>query len=130
VRPAERLATDFFIQLINRPRYLLYLWPMAALLTALGIEQLPQRGVNPAVICLSGQPPGYGITSIPALKNLDHNLRLPWRTSVPSYSNMLNPATLCCFIAHLIGLFESLEFKHYTMGCLYGVRSLKRYPRN
>ena len=101
---------------INRARYLLYLWPLAALVVALGIEQLRKRRVNPALILLVWVAAGLWNYSNPAPDNMEHNLRLPWRTFRTELQAHAQPGDVILFHTPIEVMFETLEFNHYTYG--------------
>lgn len=101
---------------INRPRYLLYLWPVAALLVGLGIEQLRQRRVNPTFILLIWTAAGLWNFTNPSADNMDRNLHLPWHDFRNELRSNAQTGDVVLFHTPIDRLLESLEFKHYTYG--------------
>ncbi len=105
------------IPFVNRGRYLLYLWPLAALIVALGIEQLRQRRVNPALILLVWVVAGLWNYFSPTADNMDHNLRLPWRTLQSDLTAQALPGdVVLLFPTPIEPRFETLEYHYYTDG--------------
>ncbi len=102
--------------IVNRARYLLHLWPLAALLLALAVELLRQRRVNPlfflAIWGLAGLPAYLN----PTLDNIDHNLRLPWRSLQVELRTHAQPGDAVLFHTPVDRLFETLEFEYYSYG--------------
>lgn len=101
---------------INRARYLLHLWPLAALILALALELLRRRRVSPVFFFLIWGAAGFSNYLNPTIDNVDHNLRLPWRSLQAELQSHSEKGDVILFHTPLDRLFETLELEYYTHG--------------
>jgi hypothetical protein len=101
---------------VSNIRYVLVLWPIAALLVALGIDQLRRRAVNPAWILAIWTAAGLWIYLNPTFANTQHDMRLPWKTFRAELQKYEQPGDVVLFHTPFAVWSESTEFAHYTYG--------------
>jgi hypothetical protein len=110
------LIMVIFVPGVNHVRYLIFLWPLAAILVAVGIFELQQRRINPAYLLLIWVAAGLWSYIYPTRDNMRHDLRLPWREFHAELQVHSQTGDLVRFHTPVEVWFRGLELQHYLSG--------------
>ncbi len=104
------------LQTVGNIRYLIALWPVAALLVAFGIDQLRRRGVNPVWILAIWTAAGLWNYFNPSFANTQHEGRMQWKTFRAEIQKYGQPDDLILFHTPIMVGREGPEFAYYAYG--------------
>jgi hypothetical protein len=97
-------------------RYVIFLWPFIALLVALGIDYMAQRGINPVWIMLVWIVAGALISFDIESSQIPYNVRMPWKPFKAQLQEHAQPADVVMFHSPLSVWLQGPEFTHYMDG--------------
>jgi hypothetical protein len=110
------MLISIVLHTVGNIRYLIALWPVAALLVAFGIDQLRRRAVNPVWILAIWTAAGLWNYFNPSFANMQHEGRLPWKTFRAVIQEYGQPDDLILFHTPIMVGREGPEFAYYAYG--------------
>ncbi len=110
------LAVNVFYPFINQIRYIVFLWPLLAVLVGLGVERLSRLGVSPVVILSI-----WVLAALWTIGNNDFSSYLygiipSWREFRSVLEQHAEPGDMVAYHAGNYDWIRSLELDHYLYG--------------
>jgi hypothetical protein len=125
---AAALAVDRFFPFINNVRYIIFLWPILAVLFGFVTEYLVRLKFPVALLAVIWIITSFGSQADPAFQFYVHGRVLPWREFRSALEERIMPNDFVAFHSGDFDWVQELELDHYMNGLPVNYKLMERIP--